>query len=141
MRRACARGLGVALATAVLGLTTACKREPAPPPPGSVLRLAFARNMIAFDLAPGEQATSDVRLAGRERDNATLAIASTEGPATAALLPAELGEPRLRPGVRLTFVASEAGEGLGRVTVTTALAPPTAPKQLVLYYTWKVTRR
>ena len=45
-----------------------------------------------------------MRLAGRERDNATLAIASTEGPATAALLPAELGEPRLRPGVRLTFV-------------------------------------
>ena len=109
--------------------------------------------MIAFELAPGEQASRDVRLAGRERDNATLAIASTDGPATAALLPAELVQPgaaggsdlvfgvedKLRAGVRLTFVAKEAGEGMGRVTVTTGLAPPTAPKQLVLYYTWKVS--
>jgi hypothetical protein len=137
-----ALGLTVALS---LGLTTGCKgKPPADPPAGSVLRLAFAQNMIPFDLAPGEQATRDVRLAGRERDNATLAIASTDGPATAALLPAEPEGPtteRLRPGVRLTFVAKEAGEGLGRVTVTTALAPPTAPKQLVLYYTWKVIRR
>jgi hypothetical protein len=138
----CALGLAVALVAASLGVTTGCKRKRAEPaPPGSVLRLAFAQNMIAFDLAPGEQATRDVRLAGRERDHATLAIAATDGPATAQLLPAEPGPPdsdTLRAGVRLTFVARQAGEGLGRVTVTTALAPPTAPKQLVLYYTWKV---
>ena len=152
-RRAVARGrsaragwLAACALVLAVALTAGCKGKgkgkPVDLPAGSVLRLAFAQNMIAFDLAPGEQATRDVRLAGRERDNATLAIASTDGPATAVLLPAEPGGPTteiLRPGVRLTFVAQEAGEGLGRVTVTTALAPPTAPRQLVLYYTWKVS--
>jgi hypothetical protein len=128
----------VALGTAGFG----CKPKPEVLPPGSVLRLAFAQNMIAFDVALGERATRDVRVAGHERDNATLAIVSTDGPATAELLPAEPGEPNgdpLRAGLRLTLPGTEVGEGLGRVTVTTGLAPPKAPKQLVLYYTWKVS--
>jgi hypothetical protein len=129
------------LAAALAGVSAAsCKRAPPPLPPGSLLRLAFAQNRIAFVLAPGEQAHKDVRLAGRERDNATLAIAAVEGPATAELLPPgqeEDGSP-LRAGVRLTFVAKQAGEGAGHVMVTTGLAPPTAPKQLPLYYTWSV---
>jgi hypothetical protein len=69
---------------------------------------------------------------------ATLAITAVEGPATAELLPPAPGE---TAGVRLTFVAKQAGVGEGRVTVSTGLAPPTAPKQLVLYYSWKVGSR
>jgi hypothetical protein len=143
-RALAARALGftVALGALVLGPATGCKPKPAVLPPGSVLRLAFAQNMLAFDVALGERATRDVRVAGHERDNATLAIVSIDGPATAELLPAEPAGPNsdpLRAGVRLTVQGREVGEGLGRVVVTTGLAPPKAPKQLVVYYTWKVS--
>ncbi len=123
-------------AAACLLLAVACnKRAPAPAP--GLLRLAFAANLIKFDLRVGEQASRDVRLAGLAAPHAQLAIASVEGGATAALLPAQVEEGQL-PGIRLSFAARQPGEGEGRVTVTTGMSPPEAPKRLVLFYSWKV---
>jgi hypothetical protein len=123
------------LCAACLLLAASCGKRRSPPPPGSLVRLAFATNLLTFNLPVGAQASREVRLAGLAATSATLAIIDVKGGATAELLPAAPGR---TAGVRLTFFARQAGEGEGRVTVLTGLEPPQAPPQLVLYYSWKV---
>ena len=120
---------------ASLLVTASCSKRQPPLKPASPLRLAFATNLLNFDLPVGEEVSRDVRLAGLAATSATLALVSVEGGATAQLLPAEAGQ---TSGLRISFVAKQPGEGNGRVIVTTGLVQPVAPMQLVLYYSWKV---
>src|SRR4051812_29282919 len=119
------------LSAACLLVAASCGKRRAPTPtPASPLRLAFATNLLTFNLPVGEQQTREVRLAGLAATSATLSIVSIEGGASVEPLPAEAGG---TAGLRITFVAKEPGQGEGRVIVASGLSPPVAPKQLVLY--------
>lgn len=98
------------------------------------------RNLLLFEGAPvaiesrfGAPASKDVRLSGQLARDARPAMVRTEGTVVAAsVLPAEGGRPA---GVRLSLSGKQAGQGVGNVVVSTGLADP---KELVLYYGWKV---
>jgi hypothetical protein len=132
----------------------ACRAAPVPAAPGSADRPEAGRAQIlpgprpvaprvAFEGAPvaiegrfGQPAIKEVRLVGPLAGQVRPTVVRVEGTeVTATPLAAEGGQPGRPPGVRLTLSGKRAGQGVGNVVVSTGLPDP---KELVLYYGWKV---
>lgn len=112
----------------------------APTPPTTVRSttppLAFEGAPVAIEGRFGQPAFEDVRLIGPRADQARPTVVRVEGTeVTATPLAAQRGQPGHGPGVRLTLSGRRAGQGIGNVVVSTGLPDP---KELVLYYGWKV---
>jgi hypothetical protein len=100
----------------------------APSPP-----LAFEGAPIAIEGRFGQPASREVRLVGPLAGHVKPTVVRVEGTeVTATPLAAQGGQPA---GVRLTLLGKQAGQGVGNVVISTGLADP---KELVLYYGWKV---
>jgi hypothetical protein len=96
-------------------------------------RLAFEGAPVAIEGPFGQPAFKEVRLVGPLAGQAKPTVVRVEGTeVSAAPLAGEGGQ---APGVRLTMSGKRAGQGVGNVVVSTGLPDP---KELVLYYGWKV---
>jgi len=101
-------------------------------PPTS--RLAFESSPVEVESHFGVSGSKNVRLIGDLAPVAKPAIVGGQGSEVAAsLLPADGGH--AAAGIRLTLSGKRAGRGVGHVVVATGLPDP---KELVLYYGWKV---
>jgi len=134
LRRAVAAKSAALLSVAALLLGAACGRRAPPPVPGQP-PLAFAVNLLDFEVGLGAREPRDVRVTGPASARAKLAIEAVEGDVVAALLAPEAGQPA---GVRLTFIGRRVGRAVGRVVVATGLPPPEEPASLVLFYEGRV---
>ena len=125
-----------------------CQRAPAPSltaaPVTSVARPAGptrpAAPRISFETSPvevtgrfGATSSKDVRLTGELALDAKPTIVGVEGDAVVAMLLPPAGA--RASGIRLTLAGQRAGQGVGHVVVSTGLPDP---KEVVLYYGWRV---
>jgi len=135
-----------------LTVTAACRAAPIPAAPAPADRpdtggaptppalapatppaLAFEGAPVAIGGRLGTPAFKEVRLVGPLAGQVKPTVVRVEGTeVTATPLAAERGQPA---GVRLTLSGKRAGQGVGNVVISTGLP---APKELVLYYGWKV---
>jgi hypothetical protein len=98
--------------------------------------LAFEGVPVAIEGLFGRPVSKEVRLVGPRADRVIPTVVRVEGTeVTAAPLAAQSGQPGHTPGIRLTLSGKRAGQGVGNVVVSTGLPDP---KELVLYYGWKV---
>jgi hypothetical protein len=110
-------------------------RAPTPPAsaPSTAPPLTFEGAPVAIEGRFGQPAFKEVRLVGPLAGQVKPTVVRVEGTeVTATALEAEGGQPA---GVRLTLSGKQAGQGVGNVVVSTGLPDP---KELVLYYGWKV---
>jgi hypothetical protein len=137
-----------------LAATAACRAAPIPAAPAPADRpdagraptpttvrltappLAFEGAPVAIEGGFGQPAFKEVRLVGPLAGQARPTVVRVEGTeVTAAPLAAQGGQPGQPAGVRLTLAGKQVGQGVGNVVVSTGLP---APKELTLYYGWKV---
>ncbi len=141
-----------------LAATVACRAAPVPaapapadrpdagrastPPPtvrSTAPPLAFEGAPVAIEGRFGTPAFKEVRLVGPLAGHVKPTVVRVEGTeVTATPLAAQggqPGQPGKPPGVRLTLSGRRAGQGVGNVVISTGLPNP---KELVLYYGWKV---
>jgi hypothetical protein len=113
-------------------------RAPTPPAsaPSTAPPLTFEGAPVAIEGHFGQPAFKEVRLVGPLASQVRPTVVRVEGTeVTATPLAAQGGQPGQPPGVRLTLSGKQAGQGVGNVVVSTGLPDP---KELVLYYGWKV---
>jgi hypothetical protein len=135
-----------------LATTVACRAAPIPaapapadrpdavraPTPPTTARstappLAFEGAPVAIEGRFGQPTFKEVRLVGPVAGQVRPTVVRVEGTeVTATPLVAARGQPA---GVRLTLSGNQVGQGVGNVVISTGLP---APKELVLYYGWKV---
>jgi hypothetical protein len=136
----------VAVLVGLAGL--ACRRAPAPSPPVPTVmsaprpaspgtpaapRLAFERSPVEVAGRFGAPSSKDVRLTGELARDAEPTVVAVEGDEVVATsLPRQGAH---AAGIRLTLAGKRAGQGVGHVVVSTGLPDP---KEVVLYYGWKV---
>jgi len=137
-----------------LAATAACRAAPFPPAPApadrpdagrvptlptavpSTAPLTFEGAPVAIEGRFGQPAFREVRLVGPLAGQVKPTVVRVEGTeVTATPLAAQGGQPGQPAGVRLRLSGQRAGQGVGNVVISTGLADP---KELVLYYGWKV---
>jgi hypothetical protein len=107
--------------------------RPAGPARPAAPRLSFEGSPVEVTGRFGAPSSKDVRLTGELALDAKPAIVGVEGDDVAArVLPPEGAR---AAGVRLTLAGKRAGQGVGHLVVSTGLPDP---KEVVLYYGWKV---